>query len=365
MKKHLAKVLAALVMVSLGAPALPALAADAPSAWAANSVNSAVSWGLVPEEVQGRYQDNMTREDFAILLDEVCNDVSGGKMTFIHWDNYNANGYNDEGHPFTDTENFAVKRMYLAGIMAGIGDGKFGPDQILTREQAATMIDNLFTFCSKPLPAASPTFADNGSISDWAYDSVGKIQAAGIMSGMGNNQFVPQGYYTREQGIVTALKAYNILVGNAPMGTGNTGDTPTAPATDTPATDTPATETPTTGQSTPATFSELYDSLTYYNNLIEIANATETNPPSTDEFPKIDSSLKSQYPDQAVAIGYLEAARQEMVKAVACWISIEVYGMMGYTQSTLYNRVQSERTKISQHVANAYDYLAKAAAAAQ
>ena len=36
----------------------------------------------------------------------------------------------------------------------------------------------------------------------------GKVQAAGIMSGVGDNTFSPQEPYTREQSIVTLMRLY-------------------------------------------------------------------------------------------------------------------------------------------------------------
>ena len=54
-------------------------------------------------------------------------------------------------------------------------------------------------------------------------DSVGKIQAAGIMSGVGANKFAPKQNYTREQSIVTALKLYSYLRGVNSSSGGNSG----------------------------------------------------------------------------------------------------------------------------------------------
>lgn len=210
MKKLFSKCISIILAVGVSMTMLctTAFAADTPSAWAQASVDTATSWGLLPDGMQERYQDNITREEFAEVLEKICNHYSGGKNTYVFWDNYER----VEGNPFTDTDNWSVKQMYCAGIMSGIGDGKFGPDMSLTREQAATMIANLFDFCDKPLTAAAPTFSDAGQISSWAADGVGKVAAAGIMNGMGNNQFAPQGTYTREQSIVTALKTYELLI---------------------------------------------------------------------------------------------------------------------------------------------------------
>lgn len=342
MKRLFSKCIAVLMASSLCITAFPSavFASNTPSSWAAGTVNSAIAYGLVPEEVQGRYQDNITREEFAILLDELCNDYSGGKGSFIHWKNYNG----VDSHPFTDTQNFAVKRMYSAGIMSGIGNGKFGPNELLTREQAATMINNLFDFCSKSLPASAPTFADSSSISSWAKDAVGKVQAAGIMSGVGYNQFAPKDNYTREQSIITAFRAYEVLLGKTHSN--NTSTNSSSSSTTTPST---------SGQDFSATFNQIYDSLKYNNDLIEIANATESDPPSTDNFPKIDGSLKNLYPNQSLAIGYLEAARNEMVKSVAGFIKIEIEYVNGYAPHV--------REEIDEHIQNAYNYLEKAKAA--
>lgn len=348
MKRLFSRVIAFGLTASISTSAFlgTALASDSPSDWAASQVNEAISYGLIPEEIQGRYQDNITREEFAILMDELCNDYSGGKMTFIHWDNYNSM----DGNPFNDTENSAVKRMYCAGIMAGIGDGKFGSNQPLTREQAAAIMVNFANFIGKPLPSGNVTFSDKGNVSSWAIDGVGSMQASGIMNGVGNNNFAPKNYYTREQSIVTAFNMYKFATGsgNSTNGSSNTGNnSATAPSA--------------TGDSFQSIFQQIYDNLSAGVDAIEIANATDNDLPNSDTFISINSdSLRSQYPDQTTAIGYLEAARAEMIDACVCGINIDFYGQMGYTRATLTRRVNEEREKIDGHVEKAREYLQKA-----
>ena len=62
------------------------------------------------------------------------------------------------------------------------------------------------------LDKAAPTFDDNGSIAPWASEAVGEMQAAGIMSGVGNNQFGPQGTYSWEQSIATLMRIYDMTM---------------------------------------------------------------------------------------------------------------------------------------------------------
>ena len=109
---------------------------------------------------------------------------------------------------FSDTTDINVQMMAGIGVINGVGDGKFDPDGELTREQAATILVRLADAMGRPLPEGTASFADNASISSWAIDAVGRAKAGGIMDGTGNNTFSPQGAYTREQSILTVMRLY-------------------------------------------------------------------------------------------------------------------------------------------------------------
>ena len=107
---------------------------------------------------------------------------------------------------FTDTTDEQVEKMAALGVVNGVGNGKFNPDGNLTREQAATMLARLAAVMGKPIETYDTTFADSSSISSWAADAVGQMQTSGIMNGMGNNIFSPRTEYSREQSIITMLR---------------------------------------------------------------------------------------------------------------------------------------------------------------
>lgn len=111
---------------------------------------------------------------------------------------------------FTDTDKWYVRQLAYLGVISGVGDGKFDPDGQLTREQAATILSRLAGVLGVKLDKTAPTFADNGAIASWAADAVGEMQTAGIMGGVGNNQFAPQGTYSWEQSIATLMRLYDI-----------------------------------------------------------------------------------------------------------------------------------------------------------
>lgn len=113
--------------------------------------------------------------------------------------------------PYEDTDDLDVLKMDMIGVVTGVGDKRFDPDGTLTREQAATMLYRLADAIGKPLPEGQATFHDAGAISSWARTAVGPIQAGGIMDGTGGDQFTPQGAYTIEQSILTMLRMYRYL----------------------------------------------------------------------------------------------------------------------------------------------------------
>lgn len=116
-------------------------------------------------------------------------------------------GFDDvpSGAWYADYVNWAVAN----GIVSGYGDGNFGPDDRITREQMALMTDNFLKAFNMALPVIKEklNFSDGNKISGWAAASVAKMQQAGIINGMPDGTFAPQGTATRAEG-ATIIKAY-------------------------------------------------------------------------------------------------------------------------------------------------------------
>lgn len=73
------------------------------------------------------------------------------------------------------------------GIVGGVIENSFAPDDNITREQMAAILSRAFD-----LKETSPeVFADNGEISDWARDYVYACRKAGYMNGDAVNNFSP------------------------------------------------------------------------------------------------------------------------------------------------------------------------------
>lgn len=169
-----------------------------PSRWAAEQVNAAISAGLVPQSLQAKYTQTTTRAEFCALAVALYE---------------NAKGEITARKAFADTKDVNVGKMAAIGVVNGIdAEGTtFSPDTQLTREQAATMLSRLADAMGGPLAKQAPAYADTGSFSPWASEAIGQAQAAGIMSGTGNNMFSPKAPYTREQSIVTILRLCRVI----------------------------------------------------------------------------------------------------------------------------------------------------------
>lgn len=88
------------------------------------------------------------------------------------------------------------------GIVSGVTQTEFCPDDNVTREQMAVLIDRYMQYSGISLadnPNVSSAFSDADKISAWAYDSVELMRRTGIFSGDSENAFSPQSNATRAE----------------------------------------------------------------------------------------------------------------------------------------------------------------------
>ena len=90
----------------------------------------------------------------------------------------------------------AVNFCYDEGIISGYEDTTFRPDQTITRQEAAAMLNNAFG-----LEASTDVsqFTDAGRIASWATAHVGAVANAELMNGDAAGTFRPTGTLTRAE----------------------------------------------------------------------------------------------------------------------------------------------------------------------
>ena len=95
----------------------------------------------------------------------------------------------------------AVEWAASAGLVSGVGNNRFAPDDNITREQMALMLHNYIKWKGIPFPTGSETtpFADEDKISPRALEAIKAIQASGIIGGRPGNMFDPKTSATRAE----------------------------------------------------------------------------------------------------------------------------------------------------------------------
>ena len=178
------------------------------SDWARETMRQAGQMGLIPESLRGAdLTQGITRQEFAAIAVRLYEQLSGMPAP-------------DAESPFTDTQDADVARAAALGVVNGIGNGRYGPGATLTREQAVTMMGRVCELVNFGMVADGSwlaagnesilqSFADGAAIAAYARSYVAYFAGTGVVNGMGDGRFAPQGTMTREQAIKVALVTVN------------------------------------------------------------------------------------------------------------------------------------------------------------
>lgn len=175
------------------------------SKWYDEAIIQLANSGFVGGYSDGTYQPDkeMTRAEFVQIL----------YNAFGKYNPYDPATVVDEQfsdvHP-TDWYYEAVKFAKYTAIISGIDSTHFGPDQPLTREQAATMIWNTFGFEGSKVKinnlnklsfgqTPTPSFTDIDRIANWARESIFELNNDRVIGGYPDGTFKPKNNVTRAE----------------------------------------------------------------------------------------------------------------------------------------------------------------------
>ena len=160
---------------------------DVPSNhWASESVEYVYKNELMTGISNTLFQPNetLTRAMFITIL---------GRMENVDENKYIHSSFIDvpEGQWYSSYVNWAAQ----TGVTEGTGDGKFSPNNIITREQMAAIIARYIDITGLIITKTEKTivpFIDQENISSWAKDGVELMCQIGIFSGYEDNSFQPK-----------------------------------------------------------------------------------------------------------------------------------------------------------------------------
>lgn len=193
--------------IALGVMPGVALASDIDGHWGEASLQQWADYGVLQGYGDGNYgpNDHITRAELVTLLDRVMDYQNSASNTFEDLDD---NWY---------TEN--VLKGVAAGIITGDQNGTdlIRPNDHLTREEAAAIFARVMGLDTAAAPSAG--FVDQDKIADWATGSVNAMKAAGYVNGF-EGSFNPTDNLTRAEAVTILDNIFSDLYQSAGEFTG-------------------------------------------------------------------------------------------------------------------------------------------------
>lgn len=168
---------------------------DSSNHWARESIELLATKRIVFGKSEDRFapQHSITRAEFAALLVRSLGLKDGGNT--MHFSDIQPSDwfYGD----------VSIAAQY--GLVSGLGDGRFQPNDSITREQMAVMAANALAI-SGSVEGAAAVFHDQDDISPWARSAVEHMVKQGIMNGKQSLHFAPKDEATRAEAVIVLMR---------------------------------------------------------------------------------------------------------------------------------------------------------------
>lgn len=153
--------------------------------WAEEYIKYVYDYALMNGYEDGSFlpEASITRAEFSTVMARLLKLEGGSDAAdkFVDLDGHWAKEY--------------ISALAEAGIVGGVSDSEFAPDENITREQMAAILARALDLSGDD----DLDFADADDISDWARVYVSAVKNAGYMRGDGDNCFAPLNNATRAE----------------------------------------------------------------------------------------------------------------------------------------------------------------------
>lgn len=187
-------------------PMLPHFTDIPETAWYYEAVRQSYEQGLMSGVSTTRFGpgQRMTRAMFVTVL---------GRLAKVNTENYLFTPVFDDVLPGQYYTEYVIWAQ-TTGVVMGVSDTSFAPDDPVTREQAAAILARYIRGVQpSPEPSVPATFADTEAISEWALADVTYLQVSGLMYGDEKNCFNPQNEITRAEAAAVFVRLNKKLNG--------------------------------------------------------------------------------------------------------------------------------------------------------
>lgn len=172
--------------------------------WAETQIKEWANIGYISGYPDGTFlpDNSITRAEFLTLVNKIFKFENKTNINFIdvrpdYW------AYSE------------IQKGISAGYVSGDKNGTLRPDDFITRQEAAVIINKLLD--NTEITENKPNFKDAYDIDEWAKNSVDIVYEYGILSGFPNGTYRPKKYMTRAEA-VSALKRLTETKGTEDIG---------------------------------------------------------------------------------------------------------------------------------------------------
>lgn len=163
--------------------------------WASKAIKYASQIGIVQGVPSGEFRgtDHVTRAQFATMIVRALGIDPTGKAGF-----------------FTDTNGHwaeaCISALHQLGIVQGTDGGKFEPDRVISRAEMSAILARTLDLSASD----GPRFTDTSG--HWAAEAIDQLSHAGIVLGVGEGRFAPDATATRYEAAMIIVRMLDIVL---------------------------------------------------------------------------------------------------------------------------------------------------------
>lgn len=169
----------------------PIMPGDLSGSWAENIIIKLITAGVISGYPDGTFQPehSITRAEFIVMLVKALRLEKQSNRTFAdityHW------------------ARESISAAAAQGLVSGYDLNRFGPDEVITREQAVLIIARAVRLETAD---QAVDFTDSQQISPWARSGLNAAVKNGFICGYPDHSFKPHGHTTRAEAAVLIAK---------------------------------------------------------------------------------------------------------------------------------------------------------------
>lgn len=203
MNKFTIRLLSLVMAMALLFTSIPAVSAFGnASSWAEEEISAMESLGLIPESLsKADLTQNITRLDMCRIAVLSYEKLTGNTIPQPY------------EHPFSDTQDTDVEKAHQAKLVNGRDDGKFYPDEALTRSEFFAFVSQFLNAVGYPVSESDyadlSKFDDVSNLPQWVEKPAKITVGLGIVQGTGSS-LNWAAKTTAEQALIMFYRTYNV-----------------------------------------------------------------------------------------------------------------------------------------------------------